>query len=142
MTYTREFFAPREWSDRRVFLRFGGVAGSAEVVLNGRYVGEHRGNFTSFTFEITDRLAYGSKNYLMVGVSPASRSDMLPTSSDIELYAGIYRDVEIVVAERDMISPLHYSSDGVFVEQHKITADSAEGVVRQIFGECKPTIIQ
>ena len=48
MTYTREFFAPREWSDRRVFLRFGGVAGSAEVVLNGRYVGEHRGNFTAF----------------------------------------------------------------------------------------------
>lgn len=130
MTYTREFYAPREWSDKRVFLRFGGVAGSAEVVLNGRYVGEHRGNFTAFTFEITDCLAYGSKNYLMVGVSPASRSDMLPTSSDIELYAGIYRDVEIVVAERDMISPLHYSSDGVFVEQHKITADSAEGVVR------------
>lgn len=130
MTYMREFVAPREWSDKRVFLRFGGVAGSAEVVLNGRYVGEHRGNFTAFTFEISDRLVYGSKNYLMVGVSAASRNDMLPTSTDIKLYSGIYRDVEIIVAERDMISPLHYSSDGVFVEQGTITADNAEGVVR------------
>ena len=130
MNYMREFVAPREWSDKRVFLRFGGVAGVAEVVLNGRYVGEHRGRFTAFTFEITDRLAYGSKNYLMVGVSAAHRNDMLPTSSDIKLYSGIYRDVEIIVAERDMISPLHYSSDGVFVEQGKVSADSAEGVVR------------
>lgn len=130
MNYMREFVAPQEWSNKRVFLRFGGVAGVAEVMLNGRYVGEHRGRFTAFTFEITDRLAYGSKNYLMVGVSAAHRSDMLPTSTDMKLYSGINRDVEIVVTERDVISPLHYSSDGVFVEQGETSADSAEGVVR------------
>lgn len=130
MNYMREFVAPREWSNKRVFLRFGGVGGVAEVVLNGRYVGEHRGSFTAFTFEITDRLVYGSKNYLMVGVSSSPRNDVLPTSTDMELYGGIYRDVEIVVTERDIISPLYYSSDGVFVEQGTITEDSAEGVVR------------
>ena len=78
--YLRDIFIPAEWQGRRLFVRFGGAQSVAELFVNGRYVGEHHGGFTAFTFEITDFVRYGQENHLRVIVSNNQRSDILPLS--------------------------------------------------------------
>ncbi len=128
--YIRSFMVPATMRGKRLFLRFGGVQSVAEVFINGRYVGEHCGAYTGFTLEITDNVRYGERNILTVIVSNHPRADVLPISTDQDIYGGIYRDVELVVANRNIISPTFYGSDGIFVEQREVTQERASGVVR------------
>lgn len=128
--YLRELYIPAEYASKRLFLRFGGVQSVADVFLNGRHVAEHRGGYTAFTVEITQRVNFGAWNSLLVMVSNSRRNDLMPISSDLVPYGGIYRDVELIVTNKDVISLTHYSSDGVFVEQQRVSAEQASGVVR------------
>ena len=128
--YVRKIFVPDKWADRRLFMRFGGVNSVADVFVNGSYVGTHKGGFTSFTFEITEHVTLGADNTVRVVVSDAWRNDVLPLSSDLDLVGGIYRDVELMVTPRNIISPLYYGSDGVFVVQQSVTSSRVSGVVR------------
>lgn len=119
--YTRNFFVPNDWSNKRLFVKFYGVQSIADVFVNGHHAGEHRGGWTAFTFEITPFLKYGEDNSLVVVVNNSYQNDILPTSSEINLYGGIYRDVELIVTERTTVSPLYYGSDGILVHQNNIT---------------------
>ena len=46
--YEREFMVPSKWMSQRVMLHFGAVDWSADVYVNGVYVGGHTGGFTPF----------------------------------------------------------------------------------------------
>ena len=96
--YRRTLFVPQQWQGRRLFIRFGGVMNSADVFVNGAHVGNHLGGRTAFAFEITERVQYGAENTLLVEVSNAYRSDILPTSSEQNHYGGINRDVELIIS--------------------------------------------
>lgn len=122
--YTRRLYVPAEWSSKRLFLRFGGVQTVADVFVNGRHIGEHRGGFTAFTFEITDRVKFGAENTLLVVVSNTFQNDVLPTSTEQNIYGGIYRDVELIVTDRVAVSPTVWGTDGLFVEQLSVDADA------------------
>ena len=124
--YTREIFVPNEWSNKRLFVKFYGVQSIADVFVNGHHAGEHRGGWTAFTFEITPFLKYGENNSLVVVVNNSYQNDILPTSSEINLYGGIYRDVELIVTERTTVSPLYYGSDGILIHQNNITDTSVD----------------
>lgn len=136
--YMRSFTAPEAWRGRRLFLRFGGVQSVADVFVNGSHVGSHEGGFTAFTVEITESVRLGAENLVRVVVSNAMRSDVLPVSSDMNLAGGIYRDVELMVTGKDIISPLDRSTDGVYVVQQSVTTDEAKGVVRVALSSAKP----
>lgn len=127
--YSRNIFVPEEWTGKRLFIKFHGVQSVADLFVNGHHVGEHRGGWTAFTFEITKHIEYGKENSLVVVVSNAYQNDILPTSSEENLYGGIYRDVELIVTESTTISPLYYGSDGVLVHQNKITDTSVDATV-------------
>lgn len=127
--YSRSIFVPEEWSGKRLFIKFHGVQSVTDLFVNGHHVGEHRGGWTAFTFEITKHIEYGRDNSLVVVVSNAYQNDILPTSSEENLYGGIYRDVELIVTEPTTISPLYYGSDGILVHQNKITDTSVNATV-------------
>lgn len=128
--YLRDLYLPAEWSKKRIFIKFYGVESVADLMVNGRYVGEHRGGATAFTFEITNSVLFGQSNRLHVIVNNAPQSDMLPISQEENRYGGIYRDVEIIVTEKSAVSPLYYGSDGLFVETNSVSSRAAEGVVK------------
>ncbi|MBO7313849.1 MAG: beta-galactosidase, partial [Alistipes sp.] len=128
--YTRTLSIPQEWMGRRLFLRFEGVQSVARVFVNGAYIGGHKGGFTAFALEITDDVRFGAENHIRVIVGNAVRSDVLPVSTDMDLTAGIFRDVELVVAPRNMISMEHYGSEGVFVVQQSVSKEAVTGFVR------------
>ena len=97
--YMKDIAVPKEWAGRRIFVRFGGAGTVADLIVNGRYVGEHRGGYSAFTFDLTDYLKYGENNSLWVIVNNAPRLDVLPTAGDINVYGGLYRDVELIVTD-------------------------------------------
>ena len=127
--YQRTLFVPAEWRGKRLFLRFNGVQSVADVFLNGRHIGDHFGGYTAFTFEITENVSYGFNNSLLVVVGNTYRNDVLPTSSEENIYGGIYRDVELIVTEKTAISPLYYGTDGVMVHQFEVSKERVSGRV-------------
>lgn len=127
--YMRSLDVPSEWQGRRVFIRFYGAASVADLSVNSRYVGTHRGAATAFTFEITDYLRYGMPNSIRVQVDNAQRNDLLPLAQEENRYGGLHRSVELIVTDRVAVSPLHYSTDGVFVTPEKISSESVTGKV-------------
>ncbi|MEG2613527.1 MAG: glycoside hydrolase family 2 TIM barrel-domain containing protein, partial [Alistipes sp.] len=64
---------------------------------------------------------------LRVDVSNTWQNDVLPTSSDMNLYGGIYRKVELIVTDRTAISPLYLGSEGVLVHPTNVTRERVEG---------------
>jgi hypothetical protein len=65
--YRRSFTVPATWSGQRVRLNFGAVSWLATVYVNGRVAGVHRGDYDSFSFDITRLLRRGVVNELIVG---------------------------------------------------------------------------
>ena len=125
--YMRRLYIPAVWASKRLFLRFGGVQTVADVFVNGHHVGEHRGGFTAFTLEITDRVKFGAENHLLVVVSNTFQNDVLPTSTEQNVYGGVYRDVDLILTDKVAVSPTVWGTDGLFVEQVSVDADAVEG---------------
>ena len=65
--YRRTFPDPRDGGVMRVLLHFGAVDDECRVTLNGKPVGEHRGGYLPFTFDITDGVIAG-ENELIISV--------------------------------------------------------------------------
>ena len=63
--YRRTLRVPEAWRGRHVLLHFGAVDYEAQVFLNGRGVGSHRGGQASFSFDVTEAMKPGD-NVLVV----------------------------------------------------------------------------
>lgn len=66
---------------------------------------------------------------MLVVVSNSSRNDVLPTSTDMNLYGGIYREAELILTERTAVSPLYLGSDGVLVHPQTVGPEKVEGEI-------------
>ena len=120
-------YIPAEWATKRLFVKFYGVQSVADVFVNGYYVGGHKGGGTAFALEITDKIRFGSDNALLVVVSNNYCDDVLPTSTDMNLYGGIYREAELILTEKTAVSPLYLGSDGILVRQNSVSDERVEG---------------
>ena len=56
LCYNRRFTLPEDFNKGRVLLHIGGADQRADVFLNGKPVGSHKGGYEAFTLDITDRL--------------------------------------------------------------------------------------
>ena len=103
--YRRHFRMPAGLSGRRVFVDFGGVMTAATVTLNGQKLGEYRGGYTPFSFELTSGINWRGDNVLAVEVDSTERNDIPPFGGDIDYltFGGIYRDVNVRVVPTTFI---------------------------------------
>ncbi len=124
--YTKTLYVRPEWEGKRLFLRFEGVNTVTNLFINDVYVGEHRGGYGAFVFEITDKVKYGADNRLLVKVSNALHLDVMPLTGDFNMYGGIYRDVHLVITEPVNISLTDYDSSGVYLIQNNVTEKHAD----------------
>lgn len=125
--YVKSIYVPTQWQGRRVFIRFYGANTVADLLVNGRYVGQHRGGNNAFEFELTDLLNYGERNLLWVTVSNAFRTDVLPTSEAENVYGGLYRRAEIEVTGPTVIGFDGWGDLGVRMQPRKVNAGQASG---------------
>lgn len=90
--YRKHFDVPATWTGKRINLDFDGVFQVAEVFVNGKRVGEHKGSYTGFTFDITDAVKTGD-NVLAIRVNNTWGSRLAPRAGEYFFPRGIYRDV-------------------------------------------------
>lgn len=124
--YQKELFVPAGWKGKRLFLRFEGANTVTNLFINQKHIGEHRGGYGAFVFEITDRVNYGRANQLLVRVNNALNLDIMPLVGDFNFYGGIYRDVYLVLTDEVCISPLDYASPGVYLVQENVSREKAD----------------
>lgn len=88
--YRRSFTIPGAWAGQRVLLHFGAVDWHAVVAVNGKQIGEHKGGYTPFTFDITDALKPGAGQQLTVSVWDPTDSYTQPRGKQIRNPEGIW----------------------------------------------------
>lgn len=125
MCYLREMNVPVQWEQNNVFIRFNGVAGEATLFVNGKYIGKHNGSFTAFTFDITHNITFGAKNSILLYVNNSPQMGMMPLGGKKVNFGGVYRDVELLVTNKEHISTTHYSSNGVYITTKEVNDEQA-----------------
>lgn len=110
---------------RRYFVRFEAASTQAEVFLNGKSVGTHRGGFGAFCFEITKALSASSPNVLAVRVSNVEAPDIAPLSGDFPLYGGLYRHAQLLETDAACFTPTDHGSPGVAWLETSVSASEA-----------------
>ncbi len=98
-TYRRRFRLPAEARGRRVFVDFEGAMTASTVFINGMSLGEYKGGFTPFSFELTPHLHADDDNVLAVELDSTERADIPPFGNTIDYltFGGIYREVSLRV---------------------------------------------
>jgi hypothetical protein len=96
----------------------------ADVDLNGTKLGQHRGGFTGFTFEITDAMKTET-NLLAVRVDNKYFEDIAPLSGDFTVFGGLYRAVHLLKTGPLCISPLVNGSNGICIRQSDVSREKA-----------------
>ena len=123
--YRHELNIGKPQVGRRYFLRFESAGSAAIVYLNGKVLGEHRGAFGAFCFEITRALAPAGTNLLAVRVSNAPDADLAPLSGDFPVYGGLYRPVHLIVTGDENFTLTDHGSPGVAWLQTSVDATQA-----------------
>ena len=88
--YERTFTLPKKWNGRNILLHFGAVDWQTEVFVNGVLVGEHKGGYDPFTFNITPFLKKSGKQTLKVKVKDATDNSLQPRGKQCNLTRSIW----------------------------------------------------
>ena len=88
--YERSFSIPKDWEGKNVLLHFGAVDWQAEVYVNDQQVGEHRGGYDPFSFDITPYLKKSGKQTVKVKVQDATDNGFQPRGKQCIINTGIW----------------------------------------------------
>jgi hypothetical protein len=116
--YRKHFMVLDEWSGKRLNLDFDAAFQDAEIFVNGVRIGEHKGGYTGFTFDITSAVKPGD-NVVAVRLNNLWNPQIAPRAGEHVFSGGIYRDVWLVVT-----SPLHVTWYGTFVTTPQVSEKS------------------
>jgi beta-galactosidase len=120
--YRRHFKLPKTLQGKRVFVDFGGVMTAAKVYINGQSLGEYRGGYTPFSFELTKNINWSGDNVLAVEVDSTERKDIPPFGNlvDYLTFGGIYRDVNLRIVDDVFIQNVFAKPVNVLQEDRSI----------------------
>jgi beta-galactosidase len=123
--YRRHFKLPPETRGRHVFVDFEGVMTASTVWLNGIRLGEYRGGYTPFSFELTPHLDFDSDNVLTVEVDSTERTDIPPFGHQIDYltFGGIYREVALRIVPSTFIENIFAKSKDVLTPNSSLEVD-------------------
>jgi beta-galactosidase len=132
--YRKNLTIAPELKGKKLFLYFEGAGHTADVFVNGKFVGRHLGGYTAFCFDITAQVNFDQKTQLIAArIDNANNADLAPLSADFTFYGGIYRDVWLIATEAVHFDMLNYASSGIFVETPQVSETAATVKVRGAF---------
>lgn len=123
--YQKQVFVSLNKKDLVHYLKFNGVNEEANVYVNGSFVGNHKGGYTAFNFNITEFLEFGTYNLIEVKVDNSHNLNVPPLDIDFTIYGGIYRDVEWVALPKQHLSLNDFASDGFYVDYPNVSKEKA-----------------
>ncbi|MCM3444227.1 glycoside hydrolase family 2 protein [Metabacillus halosaccharovorans] len=124
--YRRVVSLPELDQNKRIFIEFQGANSVVDVYLNGHHLGQHRGGYSTFRFDLTKHFKFGKPNVLSVKVDNSDIEDVYPLRADFTFFGGIYRDVNLIVVDPLHIDLLDHGSMGVYVVQEEVTDELAK----------------
>lgn len=138
--FVKKFGKPDFEDGSDVYIEFKGVNSTATLYLNGSFITEHRGGYSTFRTKITDFLQ--PENVLCVCADNSKTETVYPQTADFTFYGGIYRDVNIIIADKNRFDLDYYGSCGVKITP-AVNGDDGE-VTAQTYvtggGEVKITV--
>ena len=95
--YRRRFKLPPAARGKHVFVDFEGAMTASTVWINGVRLGEYKGGYTPFSFELTPHLDFEGENVLAIDLDSTERPDIPPFGYEIDYltFGGIYREVSL-----------------------------------------------
>ena len=120
--YEKEFVAPEYIDNECVYLEFAGVNASAKVILNDSEIMTHDGGYSTFRCDITEYLK--PQNHLKVEVDNSVNDRVYPQKADFTFYGGIYRDVRLIVLNKQHFDMDFFGGSGLAVSAEVDGADA------------------
>jgi beta-galactosidase len=123
--YRRRFKLPPQARGQRVFVDFEGVMTASTVWINGHRLGEYKGGYTPFSFELTPHLNFAGDNLLAVDVDSSERPDIPPFGNRIDYltFGGIYRDVALRIVPATYIENIFAQPKNVLSEHPSLDVE-------------------
>lgn len=97
----------------KVYIEFLGANHMATVSFNGKCLGEHKGGFSTFRFDITELIQ--DKNTIEVKVNNGSDLPIYPQQADFTFFGGLYRGVNIIQVAKTHFDLELNGSDAIFI---------------------------
>ena len=123
--YRKQLFIDKSQEGRRAMIYFEGANQEVRFYLNGQFVGEHKGGYTRFCFDITPHLRYGQENLFAIYVNNVYNPNIPPLSADFTFFGGIYRDVYLQFMNPVHIATNDYASSGVYIRTPEVNNSAA-----------------
>ena len=146
--YRRRFKVPAAARGKRVFVDFEGVMTASTVWINGTRLGEYKGGYTPFSFDLTPHIDFEGENVLAVDVDSSERPDIPPFGYEIDYltFGGIYREVwlrvvpatfieNMVVRTKDVLTPNPGAEVVCFIQHGEASKAGATLDVELLDGE-------
>jgi hypothetical protein len=118
-----------EYHGKRLYIECTGANLLTECFVNGIPVGQHKGGYTAFRFDITESMHPGD-NVIAFKVDNRLSEEIAPLTADFSFFGGIYRNLFLVA-----VHPLHVDlsdsgAGGLYLTTSKVSAESATLEVR------------
>jgi beta-galactosidase/beta-glucuronidase len=116
--YRRTFILPEDWTGQRILLHFGAVDWECTVWVNGQEIGNHRGGYVPFRFDITDHIQ-ASENEILVRVWDPSDQSWIARGKQVLKPKGIWYTAVSGIWQTVWLEPVPDS----YVNRIKLTPD-------------------
>ncbi|MEG9327524.1 glycoside hydrolase family 2 TIM barrel-domain containing protein [Salinimicrobium catena] len=123
-TYEKTIFAPEARKDQQVFLKFEGSNQVTTVFVNDQQIGEHRGGYTGFVFDISEALVPGKENKIRIEVDNSHNLDIPPLDADFNFYGGIYRDLWLVTTPKVHFEMANEDAGNILIKTPEVSEES------------------
>ena len=100
--YRYELTPKDEWKGKRIVLDFQGIMLVGDVYLNGKRIGGTDYGYLGFDIDLSKLLKWGQPNEIAVKADTQN-----PTNSRWFTGAGLYRDVNLIVTNKNLFFPRH-----------------------------------
>jgi beta-galactosidase len=123
--YRRRFKLPPAAKGKHVFVDFEGVMTASTVWINGTRLGDYKGGYTPFSFDLTPHLDFDGENVLTVDVDSTERPDIPPFGYEIDYltFGGIYREVSLRVVPSTFIENIFAHPKDVLTPTPSVDVD-------------------
>ena len=91
-----------EWKGKRIMLDFQGIMLVGDVYLNGQRIGGTDYGYLGFDIDLSKLLKWGEANEITVKADTRN-----PNNSRWFTGAGLYRDVNLIITDKDLFFPRH-----------------------------------
>ena len=123
--YEREFVMPKKWKGNNVILHFDAVDWHAEVYVNGVLVGEHKGGYDPFSFDVTPYLKKSGKQTLRVKVQDATDNGYQPRGKQCIINKSIWYTPVSGIWQTVWLEPV----PAAYVKNYYAVSDIDEGTI-------------